>query len=88
MVNPTIALDLDYRYRGTSGMNYTTSAVTVGGVTFPSRNISGNGNTHNVVASLSWLFLPPQPPPAPPPPAMAPAPPPPPPPMLYRGERG
>ena len=58
LVNPTLALDLDYRYRGTSGMNYTTNAVTVGGVTFPSRKISGNGNTHNFVASLSWLFPP------------------------------
>ena len=47
LVNPTLALDLDYRYRGTSGMSYTTDAVTVGGVTFPSRNISGNGNTHD-----------------------------------------
>ena len=87
MVNPTLALDLDYRYRGTSGMNYTTNAVTVGGVTFPSRKISGNGNTHNIVASASWLFAPPAPPPPPPPPPPAMAPPPPmaPPP---RGERG
>jgi len=87
LVNPTLAFDLDYRYRGTSGIKYTTDAVTVGGVAFPSRTISGNGNTHNIVASLSWLFAPPPPPPPPPPPAMAPAPPPPPPPV-YRGERG
>jgi len=67
LMAPNFALDLDYRYRGTSDVNYTTNAFTVGGVTFPSRKFSGSGNTHNFVASLTWLFA------APPPPAYAPA---------------
>ena len=82
VMTPNLALDLDYRYRGTSGVSYTTNAVTVGGVTFPSRKISGDGSTHNVVASVSWLFTPPPPPPPPPPPM---PPPPPAPPSLPRG---
>jgi len=84
---PNLALDLDYRYRGTSDVNFTTNTFTVGGVTFPSRKLSGSGNTHNFVASLTWLFAAPSPPPpaAIPP---APMPPPPPPPPSYRPERG
>ena len=72
-ITPSLALDLDYRYRGMSSYTYTTRAFTLGGVAVPSRTYSGNGNTNNFVASLTWLF-------APPPPPMA-APPPPPPPM-------
>jgi len=74
-ITPNLMLDVDYRYRGADA-SFTTRAFTVGGVTFPSRKVSGTGNTNNVVASLTWLFAA-----APPPPPMAaPMPPPPPPP--------
>jgi OmpA-OmpF porin, OOP family len=62
---PNLALDVDYRYRGTSGVNYTTTAFTANGATFPSRTFSGSGNTNNVVASLTWLFAAAPPPPMP-----------------------
>jgi opacity protein-like surface antigen len=71
---PNLALDVDYRYRGTGNVSYTTNSFTANGVTFPSRTFSGSGNTNNVVASLTWLFSPPPPPP--PMPVAAPAPPP------------
>jgi len=82
---PNFVLDLDYRYRGTADVTFTTDAFTVGGGTFPSRRFSGNGNTHNFVASLTWLFASP-PPPLPQP--LPPPPPPPPPPPVFQGERG
>jgi OmpA-OmpF porin, OOP family len=81
MMTPNFALDLDYRYRGTADMTYKTDAVTVGGVTFPRREFTGSGNTHNVVASLTWLF---GAPPLLPPVAVPPAPLPPPPPPILR----
>ena len=70
LMTPNIALDLDYRYRGTSDVNYTTNTFTINGATFPSRRFSGSGSTNNVVASLTYIFSPPPPPPmaAPPPP--------------------
>jgi len=73
---PNLALDVDYRYRGTSGVNYTTNTFTAAnGVTFPGRTFSASANTNNVVASLTWLFAP-APPPPPMPVAMPAAPPP------------
>ena len=80
MVTPAIALDLDYRYRGSTEQSFTTREFTVNGVTFPSRKYSGSGNTNNIVASVTYLFLPPPPPPVA---VAAPPPPPPPPPKLF-----
>jgi OOP family OmpA-OmpF porin len=74
MITPNLAFDLDYRYRGMESVSYTTKAFTLAGVSFPSKTFSGNGNTNNVVASLTWLLLPPPPPPIVP--VAAPAPPP------------
>jgi OmpA-OmpF porin, OOP family len=74
MISPTLALDLDYRYRGSADATFRTSAFTSGGLTFPSRTFTGSGNTNNVVASLTWLFAA-----APPPFVAAPMPPAPPP---------
>lgn len=77
MISPQFALDLDYRYRGMDSVSYTTRPFTTAGATFPSRTFSGNANTNNFVASVTWLFgapapapvmMPPPPPPAPPPP--------------------
>jgi opacity protein-like surface antigen len=73
-ITPQVALDLDYRYRGMDSVSYTTKPFTFAGTTFPSKTYSGNGNTNNFVASLTYLFGA-----APPPPPMAaPMPPPPP----------
>jgi outer membrane protein OmpA-like peptidoglycan-associated protein len=77
-ITPNLALDVDYRYRGTDDLSYTTNAFTVNGVAFPGRKISSSGNSNNVVASLTWLFA--APPPPPPMAAAMPAPAPPPPP--------
>ena len=71
---PQIALDLDYRYRGMESVSYTARSATVGGTFFPSKTYSGNGNSNNFVASITYLFGPPPPPvavsvPPPPPPA-------------------
>src|SRR5262249_37657317 len=73
MFRPSLALDLDYRYRGSSDATWRTRAFTLNGVNFPSKTYSGTVNTNNVVASLTWLFGAPIPvaaplPPAPPPP--------------------
>ena len=76
MINPALALDLDYRYRGSADATYHARAFTVGGVTFPARTYTGSGNTNNFVASVTYLFGA-----APPPPMAAPMPPPPPPSM-------
>lgn len=81
MISPQFALDLDYRYRGMDSVTYTTRPFTLAGATFPSRTFSGNGNSNNFVASLTYVFAPPPPPPPvmmqPPPPPPAPPPPPP-----------
>jgi opacity protein-like surface antigen len=85
LITPQFALDLDYRYRGTDSVSYTTSPFVFAGATFPSRTFKGNGNTNNFVASVTYLFgaVPT------PPPYVAPTPlPPPPPPAIPRGERG
>ena len=74
MINPGLAFDLDYRYRGSADTTYHTRAFTFGGVAFAGRTFNGSANTNNVVASLTWLFAA-----APPPyvaPPMPPAPPP------------
>jgi OOP family OmpA-OmpF porin len=81
MITPNLAFDLDYRYRGMESVSYTTKAFTLAGVSFPSKTYTGNGNTNNVVASLTWLFVPPPPPPIVP--VAAPAPPPPPAPKVF-----
>jgi OOP family OmpA-OmpF porin len=65
MINPTLALDLDYRYFGT-----TTPTFRAAGLTYTS-----GYSSNNVLLSLTWLFNPPEPPP--PAPAAMPAPPPP-----------
>jgi OOP family OmpA-OmpF porin len=66
-IDPRLALDLDYRYLGTTTPSFRTSL----GTTYRS-----DYQSHNVVASLSFLFNPPPPPP--PTPSAEPAPPPPP----------
>jgi OmpA-OmpF porin, OOP family len=76
MITPQFALDLDYRYRGMESVTYTTRPFTFAGATFPSRTFSGNGNSNNFVASVTYLFGA-LPPPPPPPPVMTPPPPPP-----------
>src|SRR5438045_1493697 len=58
MFTPSLALDLDYRYRGSSDATWKTRAFTLNGVNFPSKTFSGSTNTNNVVASLTWLFVP------------------------------
>jgi opacity protein-like surface antigen len=47
MVLPSLAFDIDYRYFATSGTTFT--------LTNPDQ-IRSDYPTHNVVASLSWLF--------------------------------
>src|SRR5215472_13861943 len=49
MFNPSLALDLDYRYRGSSDATWHTRAFTLNGVNFPSKTFSGSTNTNNVV---------------------------------------
>jgi opacity protein-like surface antigen len=46
-ITPAVALDLDYRYFATTAPTFTT----VGGVA-----VSADHETHNLVASLTWLF--------------------------------
>ena len=80
-IAPAIAFDLDYRYLATTEATF---RVPGNGTTYRS-----GYETHNLMASLVYRFLPPPPPPAPvavPPPPPPPAPLPPAPP--YRGERG
>jgi outer membrane protein OmpA-like peptidoglycan-associated protein len=70
-INPSLALDLDYRYLGTT--NPTFVASTGGG---PAVAAKSSYSSQNLIASLSLLFVPP---PSPPPvvePAAVPAPPP------------
>ena len=74
MINPALAFDLDYRYRGSADATYHARAFTVGGVAFPGRTYVGSANSNNVVASLTYLFGA-----AAPPPMAVPMPPPPPP---------
>ena len=71
---PSLAFDLDYRYLATTDPTF----KTLGGLNYKSEY-----STHNVVASLTWLFAPPPPPP-PQPVAYPPPPPPPPPPAVPR----
>ncbi|MGH7115546.1 MAG: OmpA family protein [Stellaceae bacterium] len=79
MINPALAIDVDYRYLATP--NFTihshggSAKGTLGGVDYKT-----GYNTQNVVASLTMMFG--APPPAAPPPAPA-APPPPPPHQVY-----
>jgi OOP family OmpA-OmpF porin len=78
--NPTIALDVDYRYLGTTDPSFRNKAPGIASVVFP--HYKSGYSTHNLVASLIVRFGPPPPPPVAPP-AAAPAPPPPPPPQVY-----
>jgi OmpA-OmpF porin, OOP family len=68
MINPTLAFDLDYRYRGSADATYHARAFTLAGVAVPARTYNGVANSNNVVASLSYLFGAPPPPPYAPPP--------------------
>jgi OmpA-OmpF porin, OOP family len=70
---PTLALDLDYRYLATTDPTFRA----LGGAKYTSEY-----STHNLVASLTWLFA--APPPPPPPQPVAPPPPPPPAPAVPR----
>ena len=66
---PSLAFDLDYRYLATTDPTF----KTLSGIKY-----SSEYSTHNVVASLTWLFAPPAPPPPPQPVSYPPPPPPPP----------
>jgi opacity protein-like surface antigen len=79
-VTPAVAFDLDYRYLATTEATF---RVPGNGTTYRS-----GYETHNVIGSLVYRFLPPPPPPPPvaPPPPMRP--PPAPAPVYPRGERG
>jgi len=77
--SPSVVLDLDYRYLGTTDPTFRT----VGGFRYQSEY-----NSHNVVASLTWLFAAPPPPPPPPQPVAYPPPAPPPPPPAVPRVRG
>ena len=68
--NPNWALDVDYRYLGTTDAKFRTSSA-LGGT-----SVSTSYNSHNLVASLSYVFMPPPPPPPMAAPAAMPAPPP------------
>src|SRR6185437_10618682 len=67
---PNWALDVDYRYLGTTDAKFRTSSA-LGGT-----SVSTSYNSHNLVASLSYVFMPPPPPPPMAAPAAMPAPPP------------
>jgi OmpA-OmpF porin, OOP family len=75
LINPALALDLDYRYLATSNLNFTNKNVGIDGHCCGAVSVRSGYNTQNVVASLTMMFG--APPPAAPPPA-PPAPPPPP----------
>ncbi|MBV9150744.1 MAG: porin family protein [Alphaproteobacteria bacterium] len=74
---PSLALDLDYRYLATTNPTFKFAPQFGGG------KYKSEYGTHNVVASLTWLFAPPPPPP-PQPVAYPPPPPPPPAPVVPR----
>jgi opacity protein-like surface antigen len=46
-INPALAFDVDYRYFATTGTNFTSTTADL---------IKSDYGTHNVVASLTWLF--------------------------------
>ena len=46
-INPALAFDVDYRYFATTATNFTSTTADL---------IKSDYGTHNVVASLSWLF--------------------------------
>jgi outer membrane protein OmpA-like peptidoglycan-associated protein len=70
--NPNWALDVDYRYLGTADANAKLAPALGGG------KVNYSYNSHNLVASLTYVFSPPPPPPPMAAPAAMPAPPPPP----------
>jgi opacity protein-like surface antigen len=47
LVTPSLAFDVDYRYFATNGANFTSTTADV---------IKSDYGSHNVVASLTWLF--------------------------------
>jgi OmpA-OmpF porin, OOP family len=81
LINPVVALDIDYRYFGTTNQTFTAAKVTTptGCCVFGSIK-NARYQSNNIVASLTMMFG--APPPAAPPPA-PPAPPPPPPHQVY-----
>ena len=81
-MTPNVAIDLDYRYLATTEATFRVPGT---GITYRT-----GYETHNLMATLVYRFLPPPPPLAPAPAAMPPPPParPAPPPAPYRGERG
>ena len=74
-INPSLALDLDYRYLATTDATFHTKPFTVGGITVPSRKYTSGYSTNSLLASLTYRFGAAPPPPVMPPPAPA-APPP------------
>jgi opacity protein-like surface antigen len=46
-INPALAFDVDYRYFATTATNFTSTTADL---------IKSDYGTHNVVASLTWLF--------------------------------
>jgi len=79
MINPNLALDVDYRYLATPNFTINSKGTTLGS-TVSGVSYKTGYNTQNIVASITMLFG--APPPAAPPPA-PPAPPPPPPHQVY-----
>jgi OmpA-OmpF porin, OOP family len=79
---PIFALDLDYRYLGTTSPSYTVASNPALGAYAGTSVKSNTSSSNNFVASLTILFAPPPPPP-PVAPVAAPAPPPPPPQQVY-----
>ena len=81
MINPALALDVDYRYFSTPSSTVNSARLApVSGACCVFSSFKSGYNTQNIVASLTMMFG--APPPAAPPPA-PPAPPPPPPHQVY-----
>jgi OmpA-OmpF porin, OOP family len=81
MINPALAVDVDYRYLATPSYTVTRAALApVSGTCCIGSSFKSRYQTQNIVASLTLMFG--APPPAAPPPA-PPAPPPPPPHQVY-----
>ena len=75
-ITPAVAFDLDYRYFATTDGTFHSTPFKVGAVTVPSVKYGSGYSTHNLVASITYKFMPPAlpiaaPPPPPPPPVAA-----------------
>ena len=75
LINPALALDIDYRYLATTNYTINTSGPRVTGDCCRGINYKTGYNTQNVVASLTMMFGAPPPPPPPVPPSVPPPPP-------------